>query len=416
MQVVVIDPQLKNQSGHQFLYTLALQAELERRRIPAIILGNISADKHCLNIKNFYSSLTDITSEIFKIGPTLSIFYKTCVFIKLLRDQLDNFFFKQSDFKIQKSNIFFLHSLYIFELLSFGLFLKKRAKIFIDNNHKIVIGFNFTYKRRSLVGTLLFAFLYKYIFMFLIKDLHSRVIYFCDGEPLRRDYEQLLKNEVHILPLPVRNQFLDFYINKAKEDINKNNIIVSYVGGARYNKGFDILIKMLVDLLNKEEATKKLSFFIQVDTHRQQLEKDRRIVLEAVRVLGDLTNKFRNIKLIYGALSTEKYYDLLSESNILVLPYREDFKHLPSGIFREAIILGKIPLVANNTTMAYELLRHNLNDLIFNLKDTKSFISTIEKVINNIEDYKIKIINLQKNWLNFYSVTNLVDQLFILTA
>lgn len=417
MQVIIVEPLLRNQSGHQFAYTLALQSELEKRKISVLILGNISADESCLKINNFYPCLTDVTSEVFKITPTIRGLFNIYKLIRLLRDQLDSFFLSQSDFKIQRGSIYFLHSLYIPELLSFGWFLKKRAKIFIDNGYKVFLGFNFTYKRRSLITTLIFKFLYKYIFTALIKNLRSQIIYFSDGEISRRDYERLLKTKVYLLPPPINNQFMEYYIHNPEQNIYKERIIISYMGGTRYNKGFDIFVKMLVKFLNEEIIAERIVFSIQIDIHRQQSNKDKKTISEAIKLLKNLTNKFKNIKCIYGAVSTEEYYKLLSQSDLVVLPYREEaFRSLPSNIFREAVVLGKIPIVSSNTTMSHDLVKYNLDDLIFAIKDIESFIDVIKKVVNNIDAYKTKIDNLQKGWLNFYSATNLVNQLLILAS
>lgn len=407
MQVIIIDPLLRNQSGHKFSYTLSLCAELEKRGINSVILGNILADENCRKIKNFYPCLNDISSELFRMPGNIFQIHRL---IKGLTARLDNFLFQQSGLLKQKGNMFFLHSLYIFELLSLGCFLKKRTKVFIDNHHKFLIGLNFTYKRRFFPATLFFSFLYKNVFATLIKELRSQIIYFCDGEPLRKNYAELLRSTVHILPLPLNSPFFKPYIQPLRQT-SLNKIVVSYVGGARYNKGFDILVKMLSSFFAEGKNIQNISFLIQVDVQRQQLRKDRRIVLEAIEQLQGLSHKFNNIRLVYGALPIEEYYGLFSESDIVVLPYREDFWNIPSSIFRETIISGKVPIVSSHTSMAVELKEYNLGDLIFNLKDKRSFAFVLRKVADNLRDYQIKIEKIQQDWLGFYSSAHLVDRI-----
>jgi glycosyltransferase involved in cell wall biosynthesis len=418
VQIVIIEPLLKDKSGHQFSYTIALQSELEKRGLNVSILGNSSADESCLSIRNFYPCLSDITSRVFKMSSTPRSLYHIYKLIKLLRNQLENFFININNFMNQRENILFLHSLYIFELLSVGWFFKRWRRIFCKNNHKILIGFNFSYKRSSLFSTIIMVLLYKYVFTFLVKGLHSQIVYFSDGELLRREYERIFNEKVHLLPVPINNLFSNIYINNPKQNINVGRkIAVSYVGGARYNKGFDIFVKMVINLLAKEDISERIILFVQIDIHRQQSNRDKKEILKSSQVLKTLADRFKNIKLIYGALSVEEYYKLLSESDIIILPYREEsFKFVPSQIFRETLLFGKVPLVSKNTTMSFELARYNLADLTFNIKSIESLVNTIKRVINNIDKYQIKIRSIQREYANFYSAINLVNSILALVS
>jgi glycosyltransferase involved in cell wall biosynthesis len=417
MKVIIIEPLLKDQSGHQFSYTIALHTELEKRNISVSILGNILGDKLCSKLRNFHPHLNEVTSTVFNSLPTLKSLYRIYHLIKLLRDQFDSFFFDKYNLKMEREFVLYLHSLYIFELISFGLFLQRRAKIFVRNKHKIIIGFNFSCKQHSILSTVVLSFLYKYVFTFLVKDLHSQIIYFSDGEFLKREYEKLLKKKIYFLPVPLNNKLSEFYINSSKQGPNRKKITMCYVGGARYNKGFDILVKIIEKLFNEEEVGRRVLLTVQIDIHRQQLRKDVEIVLEAVKKLEDLANRFKNIQLIYGVLPLEQYYQLLAKTDAVVLPYRENFfRSVPSQIFRETIVLGKTPVVSSNTTMSFELMRYNLDDLIFDLENIESFIFVTKKIICNIDTYRAKIKELQQKWLQFYSASHLVNQLLTLAS
>jgi len=325
---------------------------------------------------------------------------------------LDNFFQAQINLNSQKDYLFFLHSVYIFELLGFALFFKKRKTIFIDNNHKAVVSFNFEFKRKPLFLKLIFSFLYKYLFSWLIRGADSQIIYSSDGELLARDYEQLMKKKVHVLPPPSCNKFLEPWLKKANINSDKEKKVISYLGGARFNKGFDIFVKLLGLLLKDEKISKSIFILAQVDIHRQQSERDKKIMLESAARLEDLSLEFKNIKLYFGALSMDEYFGLLSESDIVVLPYRkQSFQSTPSGIFREAVYLRKLPIVAGNTAMSHELAGYGLADLAFNIEDLEDCVHVIKKAIENFDNYQAKIENMRLAWSDYYSAGTLADRL-----
>ncbi len=166
---IIIDPSLKNQSGHQYIYTRSLQCELEREGEKVYVLGSRLAQQPCLEMKNFFPAFSDIPSQIFKLRPSIS---GICALFKLivsLKDEFDDFFFKQRALELEKNSILYLHTFYIFELISFGWFLRKRAELFKGKDVLIFIGCNFAYKRKSGLETLVFIFLYRMFFLPLVR-------------------------------------------------------------------------------------------------------------------------------------------------------------------------------------------------------------------------------------------------------
>jgi hypothetical protein len=71
------------------------------------------------------------------------------------------------------------------------------------------------------------------------------------------------------------------------------------------------------------------------------------------------------LALIDDALSPSEYARWLFEADILLLPYNSNFyREETSGIFVEAIVAGKFPLVSQDTWMAFELQKSGLEELI----------------------------------------------------
>lgn len=65
------------------------------------------------------------------------------------------------------------------------------------------------------------------------------------------------------------------------------------------------------------------------------------------------------------SLDQQHYLELLNRCDVLLLPYcSHRYQRRTSGIFVEAIWMGKIPLVAEGSWLAHELRRHQLEMLI----------------------------------------------------
>lgn len=412
---IIIDTLLRNQSGHQFIYTAALKQELEKRGHCVSVLGNLSADQHCLKMGNFFPVFTDIISYFFRAPLFLINPFGAFRQIGLLKSQFDKNLFGNTDFKINEGDILFSHSLYAVELISFGWFLRNRTKELREKKARIFIGLNFSYVRSSGLATLLFMFLYRLIFLPMVRKLDSQIIYFCDGEQIRIKFEQLFKRKVYFLPPPISNKLMDDRIREDGKDINEGFPVMAYLGGARYNKGFDIFIRMIKRFLNEGAILSRVRIRVQADIHSQQPKRDKNAVTKAAEELNMLANENEAVEIIRGPLLAGEYYKALLDSDIVVLPYRaEGFSLLPSNIFRETIVSGAVPVVSNDTCMSEILKEYDLGVLVFGLDDAGEFLRVMNEVIPNIRDYKTRLKPVRDEWRRIYSVSNLVDKITIL--
>ncbi len=103
-----------------------------------------------------------------------------------------------------------------------------------------------------------------------------------------------------------------------------------------------------------------------------------------------------------ASLCPESYWDTLRSADALLLPYSpERYQRRTSGIFVEAIFLGKIPLVMKDTWMAEELRQFDLQELIVNW-DSPSFFSELEQIWNS-PSVHAKLAAMQQAYLSFHS-------------
>ncbi len=227
-----------------------------------------------------------------------------------------------------------------------------------------------------------------------------------------KDYGRLLKKKVSLFAVPINNEFVQPFINAIDTPISKGQVVISYVGGARYNKGFDVMVGMLERLFQRPGLVSNIEVKIQIDVHRQQLDKEKEVMMKSVGKLERLAAQFKNVGLIYGGISMPEYYNLILASDIILVPHRKDlFSTTTSNIFREAIIFGKVPIVAEQTTMAVELKEQCLEALVYKTDNLEDFASVVINTVNNIAKFSSRINNFSKSWRDFYSTRNLVKQI-----
>jgi hypothetical protein len=120
-----------------------------------------------------------------------------------------------------------------------------------------------------------------------------------------------------------------------------------------------------------------------------------------------------NIHLRKAFLNEDEYYQALYRSDIVLLPYDpQKYQRRTSGVFVEAIIAGKIPLVKDGSWLAYELKRFNLHELIVNWDDPLFFTNLFKL----LEDQKMLVKSqiMQQAYLEFHGESNFARSLHAL--
>lgn len=157
---------------------------------------------------------------------------------------------------------------------------------------------------------------------------------------------------------------------RKKKGIESDKIVITALGGIRYEKGLDILLssyRFLPDSI-----------------------KDRIVFNIAGKPYGDLSVELINsliaqngIRAIckFEALSEIEFCENVAVSDIMVFPYRKTFKGVASGPLTEAMSQG-IPCVFPNDGPLGYYDRYHIGET-FNAEDPLSLAIAIEKLINN---------------------------------
>lgn len=111
-------------------------------------------------------------------------------------------------------------------------------------------------------------------------------------------------------------------------------------------------------------------------------------------------------------LSEEEYYESLYRSDLVFLPYdSKNYKLRTSGVFVEAILAGKIPLVKEGSWLAHECKRFDLDELIVDWSDPLFFTHLFDLLQN--ETMLIKLKKMQQAYQAFHGEENFARSLQI---
>jgi hypothetical protein len=162
-----------------------------------------------------------------------------------------------------------------------------------------------------------------------------------DSELLRISLQRLLKKDVQVMPIP--HTGWDLAPSPARQS-HESEVLCWWAGPPRPPKGW-ASIRRISQLKNEGSLP---------------------LTLVAARSSG-LTERLDGIKveLIDDILPPAAYYHWMNTADILLLPYSaEIYAEETSGIFVEAVVAGKIPLVAGQTWLAHELRQYDLAELV----------------------------------------------------
>ncbi len=116
-----------------------------------------------------------------------------------------------------------------------------------------------------------------------------------------------------------------------------------------------------------------------------------------------------NLAIHEGLLSCEEYCSLLAHSDLMLLPYGPRYRHIMSGIFDDALYLGKVCIIPQQSKMALWMDRHNLDFPMFSEWDESSIITAIDDALARLPFYQQQAQAAQKIRRESWARNNPID-------
>ncbi|HQU47217.1 MAG TPA: hypothetical protein PK867_30720, partial [Pirellulales bacterium] len=221
--------------------------------------------------------------------------------------------------------------------------------------------------------------------------------FYTDTEELSRDFNLLGKTRFGVLPIPFRSELIQPTSRGADEPLR-----LVFLGEARDEKGFAWLPNLIDDLRADYVDSRKVRFLIQANLGAPQynprssaaLERLKEFPTEVVELLG-----------LDAPLTPTDYYRLVSQSNIVLLPYdRDRYRAASSGTLADAIAGGRPVIVPSQSWMANQLPRGAGETF----DDYASFVSAVRKVIDGYAAYSRRAETCRIAWLSEHTPDALV--------
>lgn len=380
MKVIIVDDGFAGWSGHSAEYNLAIFNELERRGINCQIFAHNSISK--------FKDLAAKAKPTF--AHTASNFSFHCKILPKLICKL--------------IMVFFTNASHLFDLL-------RKITPFVDNKDLLLVA---DFSPRTSVAYSLWFFYLAVLGkkLTVVVPVHGATRYYGSwallkllarshrltlaalNQPIADICSKQTSIECKAFPTPQTSQAPNFSDSREKSG---SEVTLAFLGVAIVEKGFDVLvdeISLLKDMFNEKQISLTVQCNIVQGTPVLNKAKDK---------LFSLARSITGLKVIEGALSKEQFFDALSFADILIFPYQpEIYRYIQSGVFTQALTLGKVVIVTDDTFIASELERYG-SGIAYRYGVPGALAKAIETAVNNIEIMKAKA---QKTKSLYYQIHN----------
>lgn len=366
---ILIDNSIINEGGHYYQYAkfcLDAAKELGYEPILAVnkkyeIMGNHPWKIYPVYEKDFWKnfqydeSLTTLyyrfeqSKHKKEISLLLRIFGKF-VLRKLLNKNKIMEFCKDTEellheISLSKGDLIFIPTSGLIEMFGISEYVKNH-----DDGSKPSWHFLF---RRNIYDrpTEMYSYMYIKIRLFrlafekFLKICKIKSFFYTDSDQLTTQYDEINLIKFHTLPIP-------HTIPKVETKSFDDKIIVTYLGDARREKGYQYLPHIVQDLWSNYVESGKISFVIQSNYN---IPKGEPIAVVAKNQLETFPPD--KVRLITKSPDPNEYRELLTNSSIILLPYdNNNYYARSSGILVEALSCGIPVLVPSGTWLARQFV------------------------------------------------------------
>ncbi|QDT99932.1 glycosyltransferase [Gimesia aquarii] len=209
--------------------------------------------------------------------------------------------------------------------------------------------------------------------------------FYTDTDHLTKQYNSLGAMKFTTLPIPH-----DSTLQKSKTQVGNGPLVISYIGDARTEKGFQALPKLISDLEAKGIDAGQVHYRFQSNFNVPEGEPAPRV---AKAVLSNYSENY--IELLEGPFNSEEYASLINDSDIVLIPYdSNNYYARSSGVLAEALVAGIPVVVPAGTWMSsaftqevQNYLKKQFKESLINLNSSLNFPSIdvcVPKQISNL--------------------------------
>jgi glycosyltransferase involved in cell wall biosynthesis len=398
MRVHIFDPQLNLVNGHYAAYDAAVAAELAARHVETHLYGNtqhrslasarldaepvfsrdifeeVASDRLTWALENFVQLSRDFHGELANVGADRFDRDDLAFFPNIIQYQICGIRDWIAEIPAERRPALVLKPSYLTYAMPY---LQHRP-------NKEMVPLLYRYSVRQLVST------------------HARTWICSDTEQIVKQMGSLVGIPMHLLPLPL---IMEKRQIAAKDATDASRVNIVYLGHASMLKGFHLL----ADTVKRVVAAGNAAHFIIQSYGEQQL-----CVPLREAVAGTSPDK---LTLIEQAVDFEEYTGLLNRADIVLLPYAKEFYGwASSGIFSEAMSLGKIVIVTEGTWAAEQLEKFAGGGLAIKAPTVDHIADAITVALRTLTSLQERALKAASAWRRYHCPENFVDTLIGLVS
>ena len=357
MRLHIFDPQLNRVDGHYAAYNSAVMQAMQRRAVGTTLYGSAqTAASVPLEVKPIFHR------GIFDEVASDSLTWALENFAELGREFADDLSTLSSN-DFQAEDVAFFPSINQYQIDGVRQWVlrlapARRPTVVLKAS---LLTHEMPYlKGRPNVG--LIPLLYRFATQQLCKR-HRRSRVCAETEEMVRQFSLITGLPVELVPLPLTANI------PAPEPHGSRALRIAYLGHASALKGFHVL----PDAINRIVAgNDPVEFLVQCYGHDK-------LIAEFELACSTVPGKFLSI--VRGAVADAQYRELLSRSDVILLPYaRELYSWASSGIFAEAMSGAKVVIATQGTWPAAQLARFNGGGVIVSAASGEAIASAVRDV------------------------------------
>jgi glycosyltransferase involved in cell wall biosynthesis len=215
------------------------------------------------------------------------------------------------------------------------------------------------------------------------------------GKQVAEHVSRRLNRPVHVLP------FATDWSRYKKNGSNNCRLRIGFLGVMRAEKGF----RQFVEAVEKINAN--VEIIVQAQLPTALGETDAEGLIRSLK-------KNRRCRVIEGEMNTGEYRKVLSEIDIIILPYRpNNFFRKTSNIFSESVGLGKVIVAPRATLMGKMLALMNIG-VTYSPYSSKALQDAIETAVSNFQQLHQKAGKAANDWREKNSADSFLEGLIML--
>ena len=166
---------------------------------------------------------------------------------------------------------------------------------------------------------------------------------------------------------------------------------LGYLGATREERGADLIPALVRE--TRRTFGDRVAWTVQLDPDGLARLVDRPVGDDLALMRDDPA-----VELIEGKVSTEDYFAMLDRMDIVVLPYRQRYEVSGSGVFVEALSLGKVLVLPERGWMADFARRYGNQPATFDEAAPASVLAAVADAIARYPDLHAPALRAADAW------------------